>query len=100
MVGRVVSGQLASYIEWEWVASMWVAPVLLMMMTPWRRATPKPLNLIKPQAQLIKQAVTGRGNDLIFSSVFCMFWVFTGYLNYLPFRINEVYSSSSMGLVG
>ena len=90
MAGRVVSGQLASYIEWEWVTSMWAALLLLVMMTPWRRATPKPLNLIKPDAQLIKQAVTSRGNGLIFLSVFCMFWVFAGYLNYLPFRINEL----------
>ena len=70
MAGRVVSGQLASYIEWEWVASMWAALLLLVMMTPWRRATPKPLILIKSDAQLIKEAVTSRGNGLIFLSVF------------------------------
>ena len=29
-----------------------------------------------------------------------MCWVFTEYLNYLRFRINEVYPGSSMGLVG
>ena len=100
MAGRVVSGQLASYREWEWVASMRAALLLLVTMTPWRRATPKPLNLIKPEAQLIKEAVTSRRNGLIFPSVFCMFWVFTGYLNYLPFRINEVYLGAWTGLVG
>jgi len=100
MAGRVVSGQLASYIEWEWVASMWAVLLLLVTMTPWRRATPKPLNLIKPDAQRIKQAITSRGNGLIFLSVFCMFWVFAGYLNYLPFRINEVDPGASTGLVG
>ena len=100
MAGRVVSGQLASYIEWEWVASMWAALLLLVTMTPWRRATPKPLNLVKPDAQLIKEALTSRGNGLIFLSVFCMFWVFAGYLNYLPFRINEVDPGASMSLVG
>ena len=100
MAGRVGSGQLASYIEWEWVASMWAVLLLLVTMTPWRRATPPPLNLIKPDAQLIKEAVTSQGNGLIFLSVFCMFWVFAGYLNYLPFRINEVDSGASTGLVG
>lgn len=58
MAGRVVSGQLASYIEWEWVRSMWGALLLLVTMTPWRRATPKQLNLIKPEAQPIKDVVT------------------------------------------
>lgn len=29
-----------------------------------------------------------------------MFWVFTGYLNYLQFRINEVYRGAPTGLVG
>ncbi|MDC3032880.1 MFS transporter [Litorivicinus sp.] len=99
MAGCVVSNQLASYIEWEWVASMWAALLLLVMMTPWRRATPKPLNLIKPEAQLGKRAVTGRGNGLISPLIFYMFWAFTGYLNCLPFRINKVYPGSSMGLV-
>ena len=30
MAVRVVLGQLASYIEWEWVASMWAALLLLL----------------------------------------------------------------------
>ena len=54
MAGRVVSGQLASYIEWAWIAWMSAALLLLLTMTPWRRATPKPLNLMNPEAQLIK----------------------------------------------
>jgi len=29
-----------------------------------------------------------------------MFWTFAGYLNYLPFRINEVESSATTVLVG
>ena len=29
-----------------------------------------------------------------------MFWVFAGYLNYLPFRINELDPDASMSLVG
>ena len=100
MAGRAVFGQLASYIEWEWVASMWEALLLLLTMTPWRRAMPKPLNLTNPEAQLIKEAVTSRGNSLIFLSVFCMFWVFAGYPNYLPFRINAVCPGASTVLVG
>ena len=51
-------------------------------------------------AQLTKQAVTSRGNGLIFLSVFCMFWVFAGYLSYLPFRINEVDPVALTVLVG
>ena len=50
MVGRVVSGQLASHNEWEWVGSMWTALLLIVTMTPWRWATPKPFNLNKPDA--------------------------------------------------
>ncbi len=100
MAGRVVSGQLAAVIEWQWVASMWAILLVLVTLTPWRRATPKPLNLIKPDAALIKQAMTSRGNALIYLSVLCMFWVFAGYLNYLPFRINEVDPNASTGLIG
>ena len=100
MAGRVVSGQLASMISWEWVALIWAGLLLMVTLMPWRRATPKPLNLMKPHAQLIWQAMTSRGNALIYVSVLCMFWVFAGYLNYLPFRINELDASASTGLIG
>ena len=100
MAGRVISGQLASMISWEWVALIWAGLLLMVTLMPWRRATPKPLNLVKPDAQLIRQAMTSRGNALIYVSVLCMFWVFAGYLNYLPFRINELDASASTGLIG
>ena len=98
--GRVVFGQLASYIEQERVASIWAALLLLVRMAQWRRATPKPLNFGNPDAQIIKEALISQGDGLIFLSVFCMFWVFAGYLNYLPFRTNEVDSDASTGLIG
>ena len=79
---------------------MWAALLLFLTITTRRQAPPKLLNLINPEVQLINEAVTSRGNGLIFLSVFCMFWVFAGYLNYLPFRINEVCPGASTGLVG
>ena len=87
-------------ISWEWVALIWAGLLLMVTLMPWRRAIPKPLNLMKPDAQLIRQAMTSRGNALIYVSVLCMFWVFAGYLNYLPFRINELDASASTGLIG
>ena len=69
-------------IAWEWVALIWAALLLMVTLMPWRRATPKPLNSVKPDAQLIRQAMTSRGNALIYVSVLCMFWVSAGYLNY------------------
>ena len=87
-------------ISWGWVALIWAGLLLMVTLMPWRRATPKPLNLVKLDAQLIRRVVTSRGNTLIYVSVLYMFWVFAGYLNYLPFRINELDASSSTGLIG
>ena len=100
MAGRVVSGQLSALVEWEWVALIWASLLMLVTFMPWRRATPKPLNLVKPDLHRIKQAMTSRGNALIYLSVLCMFWVFAGYLNYLPFRITEIDPNASTGLIG
>ena len=100
MAGRVISGYLEHIIHWEWVASMWAILLALVTFMPWRKAKPKPLNLVKPNRHAIYEALTGRKNILVFMSVFCMFWTFAGYLNYLPFRINEVDSSATTGLVG
>ena len=100
MAGRVISGYLEHIIHWEWVASMWAILLVLVTFMPWRKAKPKPLNLVKPNRHSIYEALTGRKNILVFMSVFCMFWTFAGYLNYLPFRINEVDGSATTGLVG
>ena len=73
IAGRVISGQLAFMISWEWVALIWAGLLLMVTLMPWRRATPKPLNSVKPDAQLIRQAMTSRGNALIYVSVLYMF---------------------------
>ena len=66
----------------------------------WRRATPKPLNIVKRDEQLNLQTMTSRGNTLISFSVLCIFWVFAGYLNYLLFRFDELGFLASTALIG
>lgn len=100
MAGRVISGQLAAYLDYASVALIWAVLLLLVTMTPWRHATPKPLNLVRPTRRGIMEAVTTGGNSAIYLSVLCAFWLFAGYLNYLPFRINEIDPEASTGLVG
>ena len=100
MAGRFFSGYIEHFFHWELVALTWAGLLFSVTFMPWRKATPKPLNLVKPDRSLIYEALTGRKNILVFISVFCMFWTFAGYLNYLPFRINEVESSATTVLVG
>lgn len=100
MAGRVISGQLAAYLDWSAVAWIWAALLMLVTFTPWRRATPKPLNLVRPTRAGIREAVSTGGNSAIYIAVLCAFWVFAGYLNYLPFRISEIDPTASTGLVG
>lgn len=100
MAGRVISGQLAAYLDYASVALIWAGLLLLVTMTPWRRATPKPLNLVRPTRSGIIEAITTGGNSAIYIAVLCAFWLFAGYLNYLPFRITEIDPTASTGLVG
>lgn len=100
MAGRVISGQLAAYLDYASVALIWAGLLLLVTMTPWRHATPKPLNLVRPTRAGIIEAITTGGNSAIYIAVLCAFWLFAGYLNYLPFRITEIDPFASTGLVG
>lgn len=69
MAGQVVAGQLVSMIAWEWVALIWAGLLLRETLIPWRRVTPKHLNIVMPDAQLIRLAMTSRGNVPIYVSV-------------------------------
>ena len=100
MAGRVISGQLAAFLDWSWVSLIWAGLLLMVTLTPWRKATPKPLNLIRPSRAGIVEAISSGGNRAIYLAVLCAFWVFAGYLNYLPFRINEIDPAASTALVG
>ncbi len=100
MAGRVLSGQMALWLDWSQVALVWALLLLAVTWTPWRRATPKPLNLTKPDRAGIFNALSSRGNALVYGSVACAFCLFSGFLNYLPFRMTEVDALASSGLIG
>lgn len=95
MVGRLLAGGLATYASWQLFFVLTGLALLATLPALWRlpesgATTTAPLN-----TERLRQAWRGDGNWRIYIGVGCLFFVFVGVLNFLPFRIKAIRPEAS-----
>jgi MFS transporter, YNFM family, putative membrane transport protein len=89
-VGRALGGMLSA--AWDWRAPFVVMAVLLVLNVALltRLASDSGTNFARPGLRSIGHAVSTPHFRYSFLTIFCVFFVFAGILNNLPFRLEEI----------
>lgn len=103
LLGRVIGSAIATYLGWK--ASFQIISASLLMIFPVvyifledirvEKSDELPLSLSSFWKILFE-----RVNRKIYLAIFCLFFVFTGITNFLPFRIKNLYPESSEITIG
>ncbi len=111
MAGRLLAGALATYASWQLFYVLTGLALLATLPALWRLPESGSTTTEPPDRERLRQAWQGNGNWRIFIGVGCLFLVFVGVLNFLPFRIKTIqpeasdlviavlYSGYAMGIV-
>ena len=98
LVGRIFSGFIATNFSYQLVfyslsAALFVS-ILLIQKLDYEGDT----QVVKPKLNDILHILEDKRFLLVYFIMFCMFFVFSGVLNVLPFRVKEISSKSIEGL--
>jgi YNFM family putative membrane transporter len=98
--GRLLSGAFATHVDWTTFFHLTAAALLLTVPFLWRASsvragTPQPFSARQIAAVWLQQ-----GNWRIYAAIFCLFFVFVGLLNFLPFRVRSLQPQASEFLIG
>jgi len=93
--GRAVAGILANWFGWR--AAFLVLLVSLLVAFWALRYLPQEgqLKLLKPKPRMLLEILQNRRLRLLYLTVFCLFLVFAGMMNFLPFRLSELNSQAT-----
>lgn len=99
-LGRLLSGLSATFFDWH-TFFLWLGTALLLAVLPLsrRRADARIFGTRPTPGQLVKALRTGPYLR-VYGIIFCMFFVFAGMMNFLPFRLTELWGRSSELLTG
>ncbi len=103
LLGRVIGSTIATYLGWKAcfqimsASLLIVLPVVYMFLEDIKN--PKSEQSYFPLKGLL-QILFDRTNSKIYLNVFCLFFVFTGITNFLPFRIKSLFAESSEMTIG
>lgn len=99
-LGRAVSGLVSSVVDWRASFLFLSANVLLCLLLNARQSTDARLALARPTLAEIARTLRDRYYLLSYAVIFCVFFVFTAALNFLPFRMVEMDASVSGVRIG
>ncbi|WP_435104166.1 MFS transporter [Arhodomonas sp. AD133] len=93
--GRLLAGGIATW--WDWRAFFVAMGLALIATGVWWRRAPRvaPAHRALPTMRAVRELWTEAGNGYLFSAIFCLFFVFVGLLNYLPFRVTQLSPQAS-----
>lgn len=100
LAGRLVSGVVSEVADYHAVYWGLAACLLMGALLPWNRAPAKPMNALIPSWAGVKRAWSIDGNLWRFLAVSCLFFVFAGFLNFLPLRLATIDPSIGPALIG
>ena len=100
LAGRLISGAVSEVFDYHAVYWGLAVTLLAAAVLPWARAPVKPMNTVVPSLQGVIRAWSIEGNLWRFIAVSCLFFVFAGFLNFLPLRLAEVQPGIGPGLIG
>ena len=95
LVGRIFSGFIATNFSYEFVFYSLSAALLLSLFLIRKLDYEGDTTIVKPKLDDILIILKDRRFVLIYFIMFCMFFVFAGVLNVLPFRVKQISESFS-----
>lgn len=100
LAGRLISGAVSEVFDYHTVYWGLAVTLLTAAVLPWAKAPVKPMNTVVPSIKGVIRAWSIEGNLWRFIAVSCLFFVFAGFLNFLPLRLAEVQPGIGPGLIG
>ncbi|MBA1145960.1 MFS transporter [Ectothiorhodospiraceae bacterium WFHF3C12] len=98
--GRLLSGAFATYLDWTAFFIATGAALLLTLPFLWRVPAAPAGAARDISAASIVAVWLRHGNWRIYAGIFCLFFVFVGLLNFLPFRVRTLHPGASEFLIG
>ena len=98
--GRVLAGLSATYLSWQFFFLALATALLICFFMLGNLDDRAPLTTTKPQLNIIVQTLKTGGRVRICLAALCLFFVFVGLLNFVPFRLIEIYPNASESLTG
>ena len=98
--GRAVSGQLAELWHWRDAFAFWGVGVAASLWGLRRSGIRGATHFARPHPQAFADVLSAPAMAAAYSAVFCMFFVFAGFLNVLPFRLRELAPDLGTGAIG
>jgi YNFM family putative membrane transporter len=100
LTGRVVSGYIATGFGWQSVFYFISTLMLLSIFLIHKLSFEGDTNLVKPKPSDIRNILKDTRFIIVYLLMFCMFFVFSGVLNILPFRMKELDPSMDEAKIG
>lgn len=95
LVGRVFSGFIATNFSYEFVFYSLSIAILISIYFISKLSYEGEATIIKPQLSHISEILKDQRFSTVYILMFCVFFVFSGVLNILPFRVKEISSDVS-----
>lgn len=103
LLGRVIGSGIATYLGWQACFQIMAASLLLVL--PVVHFYLEDIKIPKADKSYlplkkIKMILLDSTNRKVYIAIFCLFFVFTGITNFLPFRIKSLFAGSSEMTIG
>lgn len=103
LLGRVIGSTITTYLGWK--ASFQIMALSLLIVLPvvyffLEEVKTTRAERVHLPASKILRIIFDRNNRKIYISIFCIFFVFTGITNFLPFRIKSLLPEASEMTIG
>ena len=98
--GRVLAGLSATYLSWQLFFLTLGTALLIGFFLLGGLDDRAPIRTTKPQLNIIVQILKTGGRVRICLVALCLFFVFVGLLNFVPFRLIEIHPHASESLTG
>ncbi|MDY0051558.1 MAG: MFS transporter [Aliarcobacter sp.] len=95
LIGRVFSGFIATNFSYEFVFYSLSIAILISIYFISKLSYEGEAKIIKPQLSHISEILKDKRFSTVYILMFCVFFVFAGVLNILPFRVKEISSDVS-----
>ena len=95
LVGRIFSGFIATNFSYQFVFYSLSIAILISIYFISKLSYEGEAKIIKPQLSHISEILKDKRFSTVYILMFCVFFVFAGVLNILPFRVKEISSDVS-----
>jgi YNFM family putative membrane transporter len=99
-LGRFLSGISAGFFGWRPFFLIIGVCLLILFIFLLRVDTDAKVGFSKPTASQVVKVIRIRRNFLLYGGIFCVFFVFQGVLNFLPFELKAISADFEDGKVG